>query len=55
MAPRLIEQLRTVVRSMSGPQARPTEGQLEVLSGVETAAAQRAGELSAIVDGVIAD
>lgn len=53
--PRLIEQLRFVVGGMQGAQARPTEGQLEVLTEVESAAAQRAGELTAIVDGVIAD
>ena len=53
--PRLIEQLRFVVRGMQGPQARPTEGQLEVLGDVEVAAAQRAQELSDIVDGVIAE
>ncbi len=53
--PRLIEQLRFVVRGMQGPQARPTEGQLEVLGEVEAAAAQRAQELSDIVDGVVAD
>jgi hypothetical protein len=53
--PRLIEQLRFVVRGMNGAQARPTEGQLQVLSEVETAAAARAAELSGIVDGVIAE
>ncbi|MFQ5705006.1 MAG: hypothetical protein ACE5HT_13425 [Gemmatimonadales bacterium] len=53
--PRLIEQLRFVARGLQGPQARPTEGQIEVLNEVEKAAAQRAGELSAIVDGVITD
>ncbi len=53
--PRLIEQLRTVARQIQGPQARPTEGQMQVLTEVEAAAAQRAQELSLIVDGVIAD
>jgi len=53
--PRLVEQLRTVAGAMRGPQARPTEGQLEVLTEVEAAAAQRANELSDIVNGVIAD
>ncbi len=53
--PRLIEQLRFVARNMQGAQARPTDGQLEVLTEVEAAAAQRAEELSGIVDGVIAD
>jgi len=53
--PRLIEQLRNVARGLQGPQAKPTEGQLQVLSEVEAAAAQRAQELSGIVNGVIAD
>jgi hypothetical protein len=53
--PRLIEQLRTVSRSLGGPQARPTVGQMEVLTEVEAAAATRAQELSAIVNGVIAE
>jgi hypothetical protein len=53
--PRLIEQLRTVARQIQGPQARPTEGQMRVLTEVEAAAAERAQELSVIVDGVIAD
>lgn len=53
--PRIIEQLRTVSRSLGNPQARPTVGQMEVLTGVEADAAQRAEELSAIVNGVIAE
>ncbi len=53
--PRLIEQLRFVARGMTGPQARPTEGQLEVLTSVEADAQLRAAELSSIVEGVIAD
>ena len=53
--PRLIEQLRTVARSAGSVQARPTEGQVEVLTEVERQAAIRAQELSDIVDGVIAD
>jgi len=53
--PRLIGQLRTVARGIRGPQARPTEGQLEVLTEVERGAARRVEELSAIVDGVIAE
>ena len=53
--PRLIEQLRTVARQIQGPQARPTEGQMQVLTEVEAATAQRAQELSVIVDSVIAD
>ncbi len=53
--PRLVEQLRFVVRGIEGPQARPTEGQLEVLGEVEAAAAERAQELSGIVNGLIAE
>ncbi len=53
--PRLIEQLRFVVRGIEGPQARPTDGQLEVLTEVEAAAAERAEELTAIVNGLIAE
>ena len=53
--PRLIEQLSRLSRGMQGPQARPTEGQLEVLTEVEAGAARRANELSDIVNGVIAD
>jgi photosystem II stability/assembly factor-like uncharacterized protein len=53
--PRLIEQLRFVARNIQGPQAPPTEGQLEVLTEVELAAAERAEELTAIINGVIAD
>jgi hypothetical protein len=53
--PRLLSQLTRTVRSMSGPQARPTEGQLEVLTAVEVAAGERAQELTAIVNGVIAE
>ena len=53
--PRLIEQLRNISRAVSGPQARPTVGQIEVLTEIEAGAVQRAQELSVIVNGVIAD
>ena len=53
--PRLIDQLRTVSRGFSTPQARPTVGQMEVLTEIEAGAAMRAQELSDIVNGVIAD
>ncbi len=53
--PRLIEQLRNISRAVSGPQARPTVGQMDVLTEIEAGAAQRAEELSGIVNGVIAD
>lgn len=53
--PRVIEQLRFIARNMQGPQARPTEGQLEVLTAVEASTAARASELTDIVNGVISD
>jgi hypothetical protein len=53
--PRLVEQLRRVVQGMQDPQARPTEGQLEVLTQVEADAQRRADELTMIIDGVIAE
>jgi photosystem II stability/assembly factor-like uncharacterized protein len=53
--PRLIEQLRFVARNIQGPQARPTEGQIQVLDEVELAAAERAEELTEIINGVIAE
>jgi photosystem II stability/assembly factor-like uncharacterized protein len=53
--PRLVEQLRFVARNLEGPQARPTEGQMQVLTEVEAATALRAQELAEIVDGIIAE
>ena len=53
--PRIVEQLRFVAGGISGAQARPTQGQLEVLTLVETATQQRAAELTAIIESVIAD
>ncbi len=53
--PRLLEQLRFAARGFQGAQARPTDGQLEVLTEVEKAAAVRAQELTVIIDGVIGD
>jgi len=53
--PRLIEQLRFVAGNMQGPQARPTDGQIQVLTEIEAAAARRADELSGIVNGVISE
>ncbi|MCI0437472.1 MAG: hypothetical protein L0271_28140 [Gemmatimonadetes bacterium] len=53
--PRLVEQLRFVAGGINGAQARPTQGQLEVLALVETATQQRARELTAIIDSVIAE
>ena len=51
--PRLAEQLRFVVRGIEGAQARPTDGQLEVLTEVEAAAAERAQELDGIMNGLV--
>jgi hypothetical protein len=53
--PRLLEQLRFVAGGINGAQARPTAGQLEVLTLVEQATRQRATELTAIIDTVIAE
>jgi hypothetical protein len=53
--PRLLEQLRFVAGGINGAQARPTAGQLEVLTLVEQATAQRATELTAIIDTAIAE
>ncbi len=53
--PRIVEQLRFVAGGINGAQARPTAGQLEVLTLVETATQQRAAELQAIIDTVIAE
>lgn len=53
--PRLVEQLRFVARGINGAQARPTEGQLEVLTVIEQAAAERAAELDGVVNGPIAE
>jgi photosystem II stability/assembly factor-like uncharacterized protein len=53
--PRLVEQLRFVAGNLQDPQARPTEGQEQVLAEVEAATAERARELGEIVDGIIAE
>jgi len=53
--PRLIEQLRNISRAIRGAQARPTVGQMEVMTEIEAGAAQRAQELSDVVNGVIAE
>ncbi len=53
--PRLAEQLRFVAGGINGAQARPTAGQVEVLTLVEQATAQRATELTAIINGSIAE
>ncbi|HSG01462.1 MAG TPA: hypothetical protein VLA20_10035, partial [Vicinamibacterales bacterium] len=51
---RLSEELRTLSGYILGPQARPTAGQLTVLAELESDAAERTRELTAIIDGAIA-
>jgi photosystem II stability/assembly factor-like uncharacterized protein len=53
--PRLLEQLRFVAGGINGAQARPTAGQVEVLTEVERATRVRAGELTDIINTVISD
>ena len=53
--PRLVEQLRFVSRGLMGAQARPTQGQLEVITQVEQETEQRANELGEIIDTGIAE
>jgi len=53
--PRLAEQLRFVAGGITGAQARPTDGQLEVLAEVERATEQRAAELTDIINTTIAE
>jgi photosystem II stability/assembly factor-like uncharacterized protein len=52
--PRLSEQLSFVSRGITGAQARPTEGQLQVLEEVGAAIDSRAMELQALIDGPVA-
>jgi hypothetical protein len=52
--PRLTEELRTLSGYITGPQARPTAGQLTVLSELEGDAAERTRELNEIIDTAIA-
>jgi hypothetical protein len=53
--PRLLEQLRFVAGGINGAQARPTAGQVDVLTEVERATRMRAGELTDIINTVISD
>jgi hypothetical protein len=53
--PRLSEQLSFVSRGITQAQARPTDGQLQVLDEVEAAIRQEEGTLEAIIQGPIAD
>ena len=51
--PRLNEELRSLNRSIGGVQARPTEGQLTVLSELTDETAAKAAELQEIIDTTI--
>ncbi len=53
--PRLVEQLRFVAGGINSAQARPTQGQLEVLDLIERSTRERATQLSGIVNGPVAD
>ncbi|HZD04453.1 MAG TPA: hypothetical protein VE173_06035, partial [Longimicrobiales bacterium] len=53
--PRLLEQLSFVARGITGAQARPTRGQLEVLDLIEEATGRREAELTDIIETVIGD
>jgi photosystem II stability/assembly factor-like uncharacterized protein len=53
--PRLLEQLRFVAGGIEGAQARPTQGQLDVLDLVEKMTQQRASELTTIINTTIND
>lgn len=53
--PRLSEQLSFVNRGITGAQARPTEGQLQVLSELEAATESREAELRGFLEGPVAE
>ncbi|NNF27283.1 MAG: hypothetical protein HKN73_08695, partial [Gemmatimonadetes bacterium] len=53
--PRLSEQISRLARSMNSAQARPTEGQLEVLEDIEVQAEQRATELTTLINTTIVE
>jgi hypothetical protein len=53
--PRLSEQLSFALRGITGAQAQPTEGQLQVMGEVAEAIEMRAGDLQALIDGPVAD
>jgi hypothetical protein len=53
--PRIAEQLGFVARGINGAQARPTQGQLEVLDLVERATRERAAELDDIIQTIIVE
>ncbi|HSR42756.1 MAG TPA: hypothetical protein VLL48_11305, partial [Longimicrobiales bacterium] len=53
--PRLSEQLSFVNRGITGGQARPTEGHLQVLDEIQADAEERARELQALIDTTIGE
>jgi hypothetical protein len=53
--PRLSEQLSFVARGITGPQARPTEGQMQVLGEVQEGIREAQGTLRGIMEGPIAE
>ena len=53
--PRLAEQISRLARSMNSAQARPTDGQLEVLGEIEVQAEQRANELTTLINTTIVE
>ncbi|MBT8397098.1 MAG: hypothetical protein KJN92_09030, partial [Gemmatimonadetes bacterium] len=53
--PRLSEQLSFAARGITGAQARPTEGQLQVIGEVEVAIREAEGRLQSIITGPIAE
>jgi hypothetical protein len=52
--PRLAEQLSFVTRGIAQAQARPTDGQLQVLGEIEEALEARAADLQHLIDGPVA-
>ncbi len=52
--PRLAEQLSFVTRGIAQAQARPTEGQLQVMDEIEEALEARAADLRNLIDGPVA-
>jgi len=52
--PRLSEQLSFVTRGITQAQARPTEGQMQVLGEIEEALEARAVDLQGLIDGPVA-
>ncbi len=53
--PRLSEQISRLARGMNSAQARPTDGQLEVLQDIEVQAEQRADELTTLINTTIVE